>query len=124
MLQPDTQLQCVNQNCEYYGKLVCGVCNPINEKDEPPSIYAEPEDGYWPAWLLFVLIATAVLWYYTSFRVAAVVAIVAYAGGGYLLHWVGLNLFGKERKVEQTRKSSFHSCIHCQSPVKELPKSV
>jgi hypothetical protein len=123
LLESDTQLQCLSQNCDYYGKLVCGICDPPQEKDEPPSIYAEPEDGYWPAWLIVVLIAAAVLWYhYTSFQTAAISAIVTYVAGGYLLHRVGLNIFGKHRRVEQLRKSTFHTCIHCQNPVKELHK--
>ena len=29
LLPPDTQLQCVNQQCDYYGKLVCDVCDKL-----------------------------------------------------------------------------------------------
>ena len=104
LLEPDTRLQCVNQGCDYYGKLVCGICDPLHEKNEAPSIYAEPEDGYWPAWLILVLIGT-------------------YLVGGYLLHRLGLNIFGRHRTLEHPRKSTFHTCIHCQSEVKELHKS-
>ena len=51
LLDAGAQLQCLNQSCDYYAKLICGVCDPAKEKEEPPSIYAEPEDGYWPLWL-------------------------------------------------------------------------
>ena len=124
VLQPDTQLQCINQECDYYGKLICGVCDPHGEKEEPPTVYAEPEDGYWPAWLALVLVAVAVIWYFTSFLVAAGTAIATYAVGGYLLHRVGVNVFGRERKVEHQRMTSYHTCISCEKPVKELHESV
>ena len=123
-LPSETQLQCINQACEYYGKLVCSICDPVSEKDEPPSVYAEPQDGYWPAWLLLVLIVSGFLWYFSSSFVAAILfAIMVYAGGGYFFQkMLGWNLFGAERLIEQQRKSSFHTCVHCQQPVKELPR--
>ena len=52
LVPPDTQLQCVNQQCDYYGKLVCDVCDISHQRDEAPTVYAEPEDGYWPGWLI------------------------------------------------------------------------
>ncbi len=123
-LPAEPQLQCINQNCDYYGKLVCSVCNPLHEKDEPPSIYAEPEDGYWPAWLAVILVVAGFIWYFSAwFLAAALIAVLAYAGGGYLLQkQAGWNLFGTERRVEHQRKSAFHTCIKCQQPVKELRK--
>ena len=47
LLEPDTQLQCVNQDCDYYSKLICSVCDPCKETEEPPTVYAEPR-----GWLL------------------------------------------------------------------------
>ena len=123
-LPSEPQWQCVNQDCDYYGKLVCSVCNPVSEQDEPPSIYSEPQDGYWPAWLALHLVVAAFLWYFSSsFLGAALIAAASYIGGGYWLQKkAGWNLFGQERKVEQHRKSSFHTCIKCQQRVKELRK--
>ena len=46
LLLSEIHLQCVNQNCDYYGKLVCDVCDPLEEQEEEPAVYAEPEDGY------------------------------------------------------------------------------
>ena len=66
LLPSDTQLQCVNQCCEYYGKLVCGVCDAAAEKEEPPAVYSEPEDGYWPAWLVLILVTAPMIWYFQS----------------------------------------------------------
>ena len=65
---PDTQLQCVNQQCDYYGKLVCDVCDVEHERDEEPSVYPEPEDGYWPGLLLLALLSFGPLWYFYSLR--------------------------------------------------------
>lgn len=67
VLPSDPQLQCTNADCAYYGKLICEACHPHNERDEDPSVYAEQEDGYWPAWLVLVTLASAVVWYYASF---------------------------------------------------------
>lgn len=120
LLPADTQVQCVNQDCTYYAKLVCEACSSRQEKEELPAVYAEPEDGYWPGWLVLVLVFAAVIWYFSYFWVAALVAIVGYLLGGYLLQWMGINVFGRERKVEYQRKSSFHNCIRCGQPVKEL----
>jgi len=120
VLESELQLQCVNQDCDYYGKLICSACEDHHEKDEPPSLYLEPEDGYWPAWLLVVLVVGAVIWYFTSFWWGAGMAIVLYAGGGYGMQRAGLNLFGKTRQVEYQRKSEVHTCISCEEPVKVL----
>jgi hypothetical protein len=120
-LASDSQLQCVNQGCDYYGKLVCGICDPGNEKDETPSVYMEPEDGYWPAWLAIVLVLAAFVWYFSSWFLAAFATfLVVYAAGGYFIQRAGWNLFGSVRRVEHQNKSSFHTCIRCQQPVKEV----
>jgi hypothetical protein len=123
VLPPDTQLQCVNQQCAYYGKLVCGVCNEAVVKEEPPAVYAEPEDGYWPAWLALVLAFAAVWWYFTSFLVAGAIAGATFAGGGYWLQRRGINIFGREITVERPRKSAYYTCVQCGQPVKELRKA-
>ena len=120
LLPADAQLQCVNQECDYYGKLVCGLCDAVDEREEAPAVYAEPEDGYWPAWLIIVLVGAAVLWYFYSVAVAAISAVVVFAVGGFLLQRLGLNVFGWERTVEHQRKSSYHVCISCKEPAKKL----
>lgn len=123
LLPADTQLQCVNADCSYYGKLICGVCNAKDEKDESPVSFAEPEDGYWPALLLFALVLILILWFFVSFWWALVIAIGVYFGGGYALQRAGVNLFGRTREVEFQRKSSYYTCVCCQQPVKELSQT-
>jgi hypothetical protein len=102
---------------------MCGVCDKLAEKDEPPAVYAEPEDGYWPGWLLAVLVVSAFVWYFTSLLIAIGMAIAAFAGGGYWLQRRGVNIFGREITVEHQRKSTYHTCMHCEQAVKELPKA-
>lgn len=120
VLPHDTQLQCVSQQCDYYGKLICCVCDVAEEQDEPPAVYSEPEDGYWPAWLVIVLAACGAVWYFSSFLFAAAVAASAFGVGGFLLHRAGFNVFGKQRRVEHQRKSSIHKCLQCGQTAKEI----
>ncbi len=118
LLPADTHLQCVNQQCDYYGKLTCELCDPIVEKDESPSVYIEPEDGYWPVWLVIVLIGAAVTWFYTTFLTAVFTAIIAFAGGGWFLQQIGMNVFGRETRIEHRRKKQLHTCIRCHQQTK------
>lgn len=81
LLGADKQYQCVNQDCEYYRKLVCGVCDPEVQRDEPPAVYLEPEDGYWPALLVVSLILAVLTWVTSSFSAGLLMLLVAFAGG-------------------------------------------
>jgi hypothetical protein len=121
LLGSDKQFQCINKSCNYYGKLVCGVCDPEVEKDEPPAVYLEPEDGYWPL-LLFISFTIAVLigiatW---SFLAAMVILFGGFAGCAYALERAGVNVFGRENKVTQPRTTSHYTCICCHQPVREI----
>ena len=120
LLESDTQSQCLDQACDYYGKLMCDVCDVSVEKEEPPTAYVEPEDGYWPALLVAVLVVGAVAWYCTSFLIAAGMSIGIFALAGFLLHRKGVNIFGREKRVTQSRVSSYRTCIGCGKPVKEV----
>ncbi len=120
LVPPDKQLQCVNQDCDYYGKLVCDVCDVAHERDEPPTVYAEPEDGYWPGWLLLALVSFGVVWYLHSLHFAIWQAVGLFVLGGLILHVAGVNIFGKQRVVEHQRKSIHHRCLSCGEGVKEI----
>jgi hypothetical protein len=118
----DTQLACCDQKCDYYGKLVCSVCDPPIVKDEPPSVFVEPLDGYWPLWLILSLIVGGVTWYYSaSFLSALATAIALFAIGGFLIHRAGVNIFGGERRVTHELTSTHYTCVRCQQPVREVP---
>ncbi len=120
LLGPDVHLQCFNQQCEYYGKLVCNLCDAAAEKEEPPMIYAEARDGFWPALLLLIILVSPLVWYYTTFLIAMGSAIAAFVVGGYALQLLGLNIFGREENVELARKSTYYTCLGCHQPVREL----
>ncbi|MCY2986011.1 MAG: hypothetical protein NTY15_20470 [Planctomycetota bacterium] len=124
LLPADVQLECVSQPCSYYGKLICSICDGKVEQEEPPILYNEPQDGYWPAWLALVLFLAGIIWYLSSsFLAAAIISVTVYFGAGYYLQkQLDWNLFGKERSVEQHRRTSFYRCIHCQGRAKELRK--
>ena len=118
LLPADRQMECLNQSCMYYAKLVCGTCDSRMEKSVPPAVYIEPEEGYWPGLLVLVLVLAAILWVWTSFLWALLFAVVVYTVSGYLLHARGFNIFGRERRVEHERKGHFYACLCCHEPVK------
>jgi hypothetical protein len=119
LLPGEKQFQCVNQDCRYYGKLICNVCDPQVDEDAPPAVYIEPEDGYWPLLLIVGIIALVLAWIFTRFLPAALIALAICAGGAYLISRAGGSLFGRENKVFQARISSHNACISCQQAVKE-----
>lgn len=122
VLLSDVRLQCINLDCGYYGKLVCEVCDPPREKEEPPVIYREPEDGYWPAWLIISMLAGGYAGHRWSWPGGLAVAAGLFLVAGWGIHAAGLNIFGRVREVEQRRRSVFHSCLCCNRPVKEVSR--
>jgi hypothetical protein len=122
LLKSDTQLQCGDQNCDYYAKLICSVCDAPTVTEEPPSVFVEPLDGYWPLWLIVAILAGGLTWYNASFLAALFTAMALFVIGGYLLHRFAVNIFGGERRVIQQRTSTYHTCICCKQPVRELPQ--
>jgi hypothetical protein len=42
-----------------------------------------------------------------------------YAGVGYILQSMEINIFGKHRRVTMDRSTDVHACICCQSPTKK-----
>jgi len=117
----ESALQCINKECGYYGKLVCDNCNPEQQKNDKPVDYLEPLDGYWPAWLGVTLVASLIVWLYSTWLAAFIGWIGLYAGVGYILQSMGFNMFGKQRLVSMQRVSKYHSCIGCSQPAKTVP---
>lgn len=112
-------LQCSNRSCGYYGKWVCGVCDPLTKKQQVPLEYIEPVDGYWPAWLVASLLMSLLSGWYFGWKSALIVLIGLYAGVGYILQSMEINIFGKHRRVTMDRSTDVHACICCQSPTKK-----
>ena len=112
-------LQCGNQDCSYYGKWVCGVCNPTIKKQETPLEYIEPIDGYWPVWLIASLLLSLIFGWYFTWTSALIVFVGLYAGLGYILQTMDVNIFGKQRKVSMDRSTDIHACICCSKPTKK-----
>jgi hypothetical protein len=97
---------------------VCDVCDGRLEKEEAPSVYREPEDGYWPGLLVLAVLALPVLWYYWTFQYALIASVMTFVLVGGLLHAIGVNIFGRQRVVEHPRTSAYHTCIQCGEAVK------
>jgi hypothetical protein len=90
-------------------------------RQDPPSEFVEPLDGYWPLWLLASLIAGGVTWYYSSFFTGGLTALGLFVIGGILIHLAGVNIFGGERRLIEDRSTTYYSCLRCKQPVKETP---
>lgn len=119
----DVSLQCVNRDCEYFGKLVCNHCNPSQTVAEKPFFYKEPTDGYWPVWLFACVVIGIYVALRTTLLAGGLAFISLYAGLGYLMQAVGFNIFGKERSVELHRSSTNYSCVRCSQPAKIISLS-
>lgn len=115
----ETILQCSNRDCSYYGKWLCSVCNPVAKQQQDPLEYLEPLDGYWPAWLLLSLLASLVFGFYFTWSSAFILFVGLYAGIGYILQSMDVNIFGKQRKVSMDRSTDVHLCICCNKPSKK-----
>ncbi|MFM8570061.1 MAG: hypothetical protein ACKOAU_00550 [Pirellula sp.] len=115
----DPILQCSNQDCGYYGKWVCGVCNPVSKKQESPLEYIEPVDGYWPAWLVISVVLSMIVGWYFGWKSAMIAFLGLYPGMGFVLQSMDINIFGKQRKVVMDRTSEVHLCICCSKPTKK-----
>jgi hypothetical protein len=123
LLPSDVQLQCRDQNCDYYAKPLCNVCDPPIVQEEAPSVFVEPLDGYWPIWLIVSLIVGGLSWYYywAQWLPSALTALGVFVLGGNFIHNLGLNIFGGRREIVEQRTSTYHTCIRCHQRVKEVP---
>ena len=120
LLASDKQYQCGNKGCDYYGKLLCGVCDSEVRKEEPTAVYLEPEDGYWPLLVIASFILAVLTWLASSFSVGVFFGIAAFGGGAYALHRAGINVFGRENEISQPRSSTYHTCICCHQSTREI----
>src|SRR5262245_24726409 len=120
LMDEEEQFHCVNQACEYHGKLLCGTCEGAHRREDPPSVYSEYEGGWWPVLLLGgILIALPMLFYVVPLAAAAI-GLGAAAAAAFLLHRAGVNIFGREIQIVQPRVTTYHTCIRCERSVKEL----
>jgi hypothetical protein len=120
LLASDKQYQCDNKTCDYYGKLLCGVCDCEVRKEEPPAVYLEPEDGYWPLLVIASLVLAILTWIASSFSVGLFFGLAAFAGGAYAMQRAGVNVFGRENEIVQPRSTTYHTCIYCLQPAREI----
>ncbi len=120
VLPAEETYQCVNMDCSYHGKMICGRCDPKQESEEPPVIYTEPEDGFWPLLLPVSLIGGAIAWWKApiNFWGALIVAAVVFALLSGLVIKLGGSVFGRTNQLEQKRTRIFHTCLQCRQEVR------
>ena len=118
VLPTDPQFQCVNQECDYHGKLVCETCDKESTKEEEPTIYFDRVGGWWPTLATCAVFLFIVALFYTHFWVALMLAIGAFMGVGLMLHRAGVAVLDTTKKIVESRHSIQHSCVRCSKPVK------
>lgn len=121
MGKDDEQYQCLNLACSYHGKLVCGQCDPQKTLDEPPAVYIEQQDGWWPLLVPVLLVSWLVVWLlYLPLGLAFLYCLAGTLALGLLLRLSGINIFGRKHTVMQPRQSVHHTCLQCQQVVKRI----
>jgi hypothetical protein len=121
LVDEDDQFHCINQACNYHGKVLCGTCDPEAKRDEAPSVYSEYDSGWWPFLLVAGLLVGVVSYFFVwDFWLAAGIGLITAAVAAFLLHRAGVNVMGKENRIVQPRVTIYHTCISCKQPVKEL----
>ena len=108
VLPAEPQFQCINQKCDYYGKLVCGICDPAISQPEPPTIYLERIGGWWPPLLAGSVVIFLLGLFWLSFWYAFLLGVIAFAGMGYGLDRLGLKVLGQTKTITETRESVHH----------------
>lgn len=124
----DPQYQCLNQKCNYYGKLLCEVCtNAVPEYETRTECVPEHHhvDGVWRH-ILGVGIAIGILcWIFTSFEVGFLVAVAFVVVGVVIAIAKKKPIFENDTTTYSTRTVRSQSgvrreCIACNQPVEIL----
>ena len=118
VLPTDPQFQCVNQECDYHGKLVCSTCDKESLKEEEPTIYFDRVGGWWPSLATCAVFLFIIALFYTDFWIALILALGTFAGVGLALHRAGLNVFDANKKIVEHRHSVHHISVRCSKSVK------
>ena len=119
VLPAEPQFQCINQKCDYYGKLVCGICDPAISQPEPPTIYLERIGGWWPPLLAGSVVIFLLGLFWLSFWYAFLLGLMAFSAIGYWLDRMGFHVLGQIKTITETRESVHHDCIRCGHQVKK-----
>ena len=114
----DPQYQCLNQKCQYYGKLLCEVCTESVPEFET---YEEPQtnDGCWKINVIAAVLGIATWWLFSSF-IAGLIALIATFIAGCVIA-VADELDDETKKVPTQYQTGDHkACIACKQPVEVL----
>ena len=118
VLPADPQFQCLNQECDYHGKLVCEACDLGVSHDEEPTVYFDRVGGWWPSLATCACVLFFVALFYTHAWIAFFLAAAALIAASFGLQRAGLNVFDTTKKVIEPRHSVHHHCIRCSKPAK------
>ena len=128
VMAKDPQFQCLNQQCQYYGKLLCEVCTTAVPEY---SVITEQVPHYnhtegLGKWIVGggVVLGIAV-WIFLSFSVGFWVALASIIIGTIVAAVKGKPLFDQDETTYTTRSEQYQSgyhreCIACHQPVEVL----
>jgi hypothetical protein len=113
----DQQFQCMNQQCRYYGKLLCNAC-VVDVPNTTTTTSVPPNET-----LTFIVFAAGLVvascWFWISFPLALGIGVLIFG----IVWTIALktDLLKQNAPVTETVVSHTHKgCIACQQPVEHL----
>ena len=119
----DKQFECVDQQCDCYGKLLCANCSPPIDFEEPAIENEHKPGAMGPLMVSGAVVAGATFVFFAPLTVAAAVGAATVGGGAAVVKALGGRFFEENTKVETTRTKTARCCIQCKHPVKQIAGS-
>lgn len=116
----DPQYQCLNQQCQYYGKLLCEVCTQSEPQYEEYR-QEHSEGGTWFGIAIAAWVIGIVTWMLATFLVALVATVLVFAVGCAIGKKLGWGILSETRyTLERFQRGEHKVCIGCKQLVEVL----
>jgi hypothetical protein len=127
VIERDAQYQCLNQQCLYYGKLLCEVCTesvPEYEDRQVPH-YSSGQSGVWRIFSIAAGVVGVIVWIVSGeFAIGLLCAVAGLVGGAVFASKNGWAWFDKPGSTNYTTEryqtGDHKACIACKQPVEVL----
>lgn len=119
----DPQYQCLNQQCQYYGKLLCVVCTesvPEYQTYQQPQVHPGCSRGVGIV-VVAVIFGIAVWWLFSSFLAGLITLATTLVAGCIIAATMGWRIVDETTYVAtQVQTGDHKACIACKQPVEVL----